>query len=237
MADSKLTALTAETAPVGADLVYLVDDVAGTPTSKKATVTDLAASTPFSGTYAPLALNTAWELLFERDGSITGNTQSGGTWSAASGLITITQGTGAYAYIYFAGTELPSVCYLEMRVRATAGADRRVGIILPSPAGAVTNFKPCVMLQYDQSSGTLALQAHNGADIRTLTSQSYSNTTWYTIGMQLSGTCLDAYIDGVLKASSRYNTFDPTGAVPGMVAFGGTWEIDYLRAWGQTGPT
>lgn len=58
MPDSKLTALTAEAAPVGADLLYLVDDVAGTPVSKKATLDDLAGSAPFSGTYAPLSLKT-----------------------------------------------------------------------------------------------------------------------------------------------------------------------------------
>lgn len=39
---------------MAADLVYLVDDVAGTPTSKKATVANLAASAPFSGLYAPV---------------------------------------------------------------------------------------------------------------------------------------------------------------------------------------
>lgn len=41
MADQKLTQLTEETTPAGADLLYLVDDVAGTPASKKVTVENL----------------------------------------------------------------------------------------------------------------------------------------------------------------------------------------------------
>ena len=41
MVEVKITDYTAETAPVSADLVEIVDDVAGTPTSKKATIGDL----------------------------------------------------------------------------------------------------------------------------------------------------------------------------------------------------
>lgn len=44
MADAKLTALTEETTPVDADLLYLVDDVAGTPTSKKITWANIKAA-------------------------------------------------------------------------------------------------------------------------------------------------------------------------------------------------
>lgn len=42
MADTKVTALTAAT-PLGTDLLYLVDDPGGTPSSKKATVADVLA--------------------------------------------------------------------------------------------------------------------------------------------------------------------------------------------------
>lgn len=44
MADSKLSALTEETVPVDADLMYLVDDVAGTPTSKRITWANIKAA-------------------------------------------------------------------------------------------------------------------------------------------------------------------------------------------------
>jgi hypothetical protein len=45
MANQKITDLSAETAPVAADLVEIVDDVAGTPTNKKVTVANLAKAT------------------------------------------------------------------------------------------------------------------------------------------------------------------------------------------------
>jgi hypothetical protein len=45
MADAKITALTALTAPAPSDLLPIVDDVAGTPTTKKITVADLMAGT------------------------------------------------------------------------------------------------------------------------------------------------------------------------------------------------
>src|SRR5688572_27709134 len=50
MPDLKITQLTEETSPVGADLAVIVDDVAGTPTTKKVTLTNLAT---LMGTLAP----------------------------------------------------------------------------------------------------------------------------------------------------------------------------------------
>ena len=41
MADKRITDLAADTAPTGTDLVVTVDDVAGTPTTKKATLANL----------------------------------------------------------------------------------------------------------------------------------------------------------------------------------------------------
>lgn len=51
MADSKLTALTELTSPSGDDILYIVDDPAGTPVSRKVTKTNLikALGTPDSG--------------------------------------------------------------------------------------------------------------------------------------------------------------------------------------------
>ena len=46
MANKKITELTEETSPVGADLLPLVDDVSGTPTTKKVTVTNLMTLAP-----------------------------------------------------------------------------------------------------------------------------------------------------------------------------------------------
>jgi len=46
MANKKITELTEETSPQGADLLALVDDVSGTPTTKKVTVTNLMGQAP-----------------------------------------------------------------------------------------------------------------------------------------------------------------------------------------------
>jgi hypothetical protein len=46
MANKKITELTEETSPAGADLLALVDDVSGTPTTKKVTVTNLMTLAP-----------------------------------------------------------------------------------------------------------------------------------------------------------------------------------------------
>jgi hypothetical protein len=46
MANKKITELTEETSPVGADILPLVDDVSGTPTTKKVTVTNLMTLAP-----------------------------------------------------------------------------------------------------------------------------------------------------------------------------------------------
>lgn len=54
MADSKVTALSAIASVAGEDLIYIVDDPAGTPTSKKATVTQLATFLGTGGATAPL---------------------------------------------------------------------------------------------------------------------------------------------------------------------------------------
>ena len=46
MANKKITELTEETSPAGADILALVDDVSGTPTTKKVTVTNLMTQAP-----------------------------------------------------------------------------------------------------------------------------------------------------------------------------------------------
>lgn len=55
MANTKITALTAIDAVVAADVVVIVDDVAGTPVTKKATIAQILASVPIVDT--PSATN------------------------------------------------------------------------------------------------------------------------------------------------------------------------------------
>lgn len=152
MADSKLSALTAETAPVGADLVYLVDDVAGTPTSKKATLTDVAASAPFSGVYAPLAVR---DLHFTKpvNGTSRTSTTLGSLGTAWNDSVTVAAGEDVeydIAVSWQCGTQ-PTV-YVALavdgtivdRVRSVSGgndAETRLelgGVVTGLSAGAHT---------------------------------------------------------------------------------------------------
>jgi len=60
---TKITDLTAETVPIGADLVAIVDDVAGTPTTKKATLDDLIGSSSLTLTNKTLDANGTGNVL------------------------------------------------------------------------------------------------------------------------------------------------------------------------------
>ncbi len=58
MADAKLSALTGITTPVASDILYLVNDPAGTPLDRKITLTNLAAFfaglAVFTGAFDPI---------------------------------------------------------------------------------------------------------------------------------------------------------------------------------------
>jgi hypothetical protein len=73
MANKKITELTALTTPAGADILAIVDDVAGTATTKKVTVTDLMTQAPVQtsdlGTSASLDVGTSANNVVQLDGS------------------------------------------------------------------------------------------------------------------------------------------------------------------------
>lgn len=78
MANTKVSALTASGAITGDDLLYMVDDPGGTPTSKKITFTNLQSSISSVPT-AALATNTKVRII--------GGTKDGGGLAISSGKI------------------------------------------------------------------------------------------------------------------------------------------------------
>ena len=94
MANKKITELTEETSPAGADILALVDDVSGTPTTKKVTAANLM-------TLAPV------QSVAGRDGAVTlSNTDISGLGTAA----TQDTGTSANNVVQLDGTaKLPAV--------------------------------------------------------------------------------------------------------------------------------
>lgn len=99
MDDLKITELTEETSPVGADLIPIVDDVAGTPTTKKCTLTNLAAlmgtlapggNVTYNSVYAsPPASPASGDLWFPPDSPYSlfgGLRYSGSAWVPTNGM-------------------------------------------------------------------------------------------------------------------------------------------------------
>ena len=93
MANKKITELTEETSPQGADLLALVDDVSGTPTTKKVTVSNLMTQAPvqtadISGFITGLTAGELGDFDFD-DNAILGfsaskNDQTGTTYTVAA---------------------------------------------------------------------------------------------------------------------------------------------------------
>jgi hypothetical protein len=93
MANKKITELTEETSPQGADLLALVDDVSGTPTTKKVTVANLMTQAPvqtadISGFITGLTAGELGDFDFD-DNAILGfsaskNDQTGTTYTVAA---------------------------------------------------------------------------------------------------------------------------------------------------------
>ena len=93
MANKKITELTEETSPAGADLLPLVDDVSGTPTTKKVTVTNLMTLAPvqsadISGFITGVTAGELGDFDFD-DNAILGfsaskNDQTGTTYTVAA---------------------------------------------------------------------------------------------------------------------------------------------------------
>ena len=91
--NKKITELTEETSPQGADLLALVDDVSGTPTTKKVTVTNLMTQAPvqtadISGFITGLTAGELGDFDFD-DNAILGfsaskNDQTGITYTVAA---------------------------------------------------------------------------------------------------------------------------------------------------------
>ena len=86
MADKKLTALTALTDPVGADVMMIVDDAGVTPVSKKITVEDLLGNTTqLSVAKVDIASTTSLDLS---SATTTNITATGG--ATVTGTLTVT---------------------------------------------------------------------------------------------------------------------------------------------------
>ena len=177
MADSKLTALTEDTAPTTDDLLYLVDDAAGTPTSKRATIANVLGNANAALTMTALASDAATTAAAGNHyyGSIAGYTANRNftlpTASAAGERIrvTVTTGDDDYELIVIGAATVTinggSAATEWSRLFITGESVEFVSTSTTNWQVAVDARKPC-FARIDRSGGT---------------SQTMSNETWATI--------------------------------------------------------
>lgn len=152
MADTKITALTADTSPDGADLVVTVDDVGGTPTNKKTTIENLSKginATNITNGTLPVGTGgtgqtsyTDGQLLI---GNTTGNTLAKATLSEGEG-IDITNGTGTITIAAETATDSnPGISELAIASEVNTGTDTERAITPDALAGSNYGIR-CVQI-------------------------------------------------------------------------------------------
>lgn len=93
MANKKITELTALTSPAGADLLAIVDDVAGTATTKKITVTNLMTQAPQGDLVASNNLNDVASAATSRTNLGLGDAATKTVGTADTNVIGVSSGT------------------------------------------------------------------------------------------------------------------------------------------------
>lgn len=154
MADQKLTDLTDEPTPAGTDLLYLVDDVAGTPTSKKATVSSVAASAAFSSLYATAAALAAEATLARNADNLTSGTVADARIASTIARDSeVTAAVAAEATLARNADNLTSGTVADARIASTIARDSEVA------AGYATIDEPIAAAHISDTSAAHAASA------------------------------------------------------------------------------
>lgn len=174
MADTKITALTADTTPDGADLVVTVDDVSGTPTNKKVTISNLSkgvnATNITTGTL-PVGTGGTGQTSYT-DGQIligntTGNTLAKATLTEGDG-IDIANGGGTITITAETATDSNSgISELAIASEVNTGTDTGRTITPDALAGSNLGTKVLEVTAFDYAT---AVAAGDGAGYVTVPS-------------------------------------------------------------------
>jgi hypothetical protein len=123
MADKKLTLLPALTDPVGTDVMMIVDDVTGTPVSKKIEVEDLfGAQTQLSVAKVNIASTDSLELSSTTTTNITatGGATVTGTLSVTDALTVVANGANIAGNTIVTGTLTSTDTFTAPKARLTS---------------------------------------------------------------------------------------------------------------------
>ena len=205
MANKKITELTEETSPVGADLLPLVDDVSGTPTTKKVTVTNLMTLAPVqSADISGLATQVSLGNHEALTSSVHGISAFGATLvddaNASAARTTLGLGTAATS----ASTDFSPAFFTTVSDTTTArtiGDSDNGKVIVFSNSAAITVSVPdsltsgfgCTIVQGGNgkvtvvASGTASVNAYNAG------SGALNTTAGQYAALQLIPTGSDAY--------------------------------------------
>lgn len=154
------------------------------------------------------------------DGNATGWTTSGGSWSVSGGVYSQT-GTSSDARAQ-AGQLGWTNYSVQVRVRANAfnGTDRFVAVL--GRAQGMTSYYYLTL----RSSNRVELKKLVGGSSTTLAaaSRTVSVGTWYTVRLEMSGTALRGFIDGVQILSATDSQF--TSGRAGVATFNASGSFD-----------
>ena len=210
MADQKLTQLDAATTLADDDLVYVVDDVAGTPGSKKLTGANLKAS--FSGAYvapgddaATLGSDTA------TDGHVlTADGAGGAAWEAAAG----------------GGSSDPTPVGTRIDIPVWVTRDETAGSISLTAGSAASSYLGVIVLASSSQDGVMGWDVYLGAGTWTLEFVYARNTDSAIITPSVGGTALTG-LDTYNATLNLNNYATYTGIVVGT---GGTQRVKFTAA-------
>lgn len=184
-ADSKVTDLTEETTPASTDILYIVDDPSGTPTSKKVTAGNLGQAILIpSVTVATLPTPTTGMIRAVTDGSSSSDCETG---SGSTVVVCFYNGTDWVSFGSSGGTEVDTLDTVFDRGKIIDGANSAAN------AFQVGNGTIHIRL-YCDGSNICWIDTDTAADIRTVIQ---TNQTW----------CLYD-----LEGTSCIETVDPDGA-------------------------
>ncbi|MEI7024822.1 pectate lyase [Paenibacillus sp. y28] len=158
------------------------------------------------------------------DGNANGWTVTHGTWDVVTDGTPVYRQTSSVEGRTYAGTSSWKDYTVQSRIKMdTFNAGNRVLLAARYQDG--NNYYAASL--YNNNGGTLELRKKVGGTSTTLVSKSYALTTgtWYTVKLEVEGTALNMYVNGVLQLSATDSSI-ATGAIGLLTHSGAVAKFD-----------